>query len=130
MDPKICQLTKDPDVIDLTLKPVQALKFKEIAPGKLIYIIAAPAVGNQASQYKAAIVLQWDLRNLGISSATLITTGKKIFENSGNLSGEYQFVTDKSGDYRFVLVAYNKKMQPLHVEIRSITIPAIPGIGR
>jgi hypothetical protein len=130
MDPGTCKLTNEPDTISFTLERVQTLRFKEIAPGKIIYTIGAPPVGSQQAQFKGAVTLQWNLESLGLSYFTLAATGKPLLDKSRNLKGEYQFVTDHSGDYRFVLVAFNKDGQPLHVEIVSVTIPGIPGIGR
>ena len=130
MDPGTCKLTNEPDTIAFTLQRTQTLRFKEIAPGKIIYMIGAPAVGSQQAQFKAAVTLQWDLQSLGVSYFTLVATGRHVFDKSTNLQGEYQFVTDHSGNNTFVLAAFNKNGQPLHFEIISVDIPGIPGIGR
>jgi hypothetical protein len=130
MDPQRCVLTETPDVIDLRLTPVRALGFREIVPGKLIHIVAAPAVGNQPAQYKAAVVPEWDLAGLGVATVTLAAPGRMLENRSTRLRGEVEFLTDRSGTYRFILVGWSAKGKALHFETRSIEIPPIPGIGR
>lgn len=106
------------------------LQFKEFLPGKLIHIVAAPSVGGQPAQYKAAVRLQWDLRGLGVSHFTLAAKpGAVLLDNARNLQGEYEYLTDRPGKNYFVLIAYNKDGRLLHFDLRSIEIPAIPGIN-
>jgi hypothetical protein len=130
MDEQKCVLTETPDEIDIELERVTALKFKEHIPGKYIHISAAPAVGNQPSQYKASVKLQWILSGLGITHFTLAIQGKALIERGTQLDGEYEYLTDRSGKLQFLLAGFNAKDQPIHIEPISIDIPAIPGIGR
>jgi len=129
VDPETCTLTDEPSTLDMNIKPVRSFSFKEILPGKLIHIVAAPTVGNQPAQYKAQVTLQWDYEGMGIATIDLAVTGQLLVKK-GKVSGEYNFLTDRSGKYMFLLVAYNAEGQTLHFEIQNITIPAIPGIGR
>lgn len=56
--------------------------------------------------------------------------GQPVAPNcSTAFAGETQFVTDRSGPHRFIIVGYNQAGQPLHFEIESIEIPGIPGIN-
>ncbi|MCA1828799.1 MAG: hypothetical protein LC689_17890 [Myxococcales bacterium] len=129
LDHKTCKLSAEPDDVIIPLDKVNALHFKPFAPGKLIYIIAAPAVGNQGSQYKAAIDVAWDLRDLGVSRVALSGGGQKL-EDTNALSGMHRLLTDKSGPVSFLLVGFNSAGTPLHAQSLAIEIPAIPGIGR
>lgn len=129
MDPATCKLTEVPDDVQFQLKCVHGLSFKQLLPGKIIAIVAAPAVGNQGAQYKASVTVEWNLQNLGISKITLALPGKKLVDQGTALKGEYPFVTDKSGDYTFLLIGYNQQGQAIHVESSAVTIPSIPGIN-
>ncbi len=128
MDPNTCKLTTTPDQITIEMSLIKTTDFKEHLPGKLIHIVAAPAVGGQPAQYKASVKLKWDLTGLGISYFQLAAPGQMLVNNGKNLVGEYEYLTTKPGKADFLLVAYNSKNQFLHLEIRSITIPAIPGL--
>ena len=129
-DPDSCELTEEPQIIDWYIKPHRGLSFKEILPGKLIHIVAAPAVGNQRAQYKAQVAVKWNFEGMGVGAIDLAVKGGLLVNKSRQASGEYNFLTDRSGKYKFFLVAYNPAGQTLHFEFTDITIPPIPGIGR
>jgi hypothetical protein len=130
MEPQQCVLTDTPDDITLDLELVRALSFREYLPGKLIHIVAAPAVGNQGAQYKAAVRPQWDLQGLGVARFTLaVKPGGALIKDSTQLKGDYEFVTSHAGKYFFIIMAENQEGKLLHLDIKSIEIPAIPGIN-
>jgi len=101
MDHNTCELTDTPDRIELRLQPVRALRFVEHLPGKLIHMVAAPQVGNQLAQYKASVKLGWDLRGTGVSQVSIAVIGQMLVANSRQVSGEYEFVTDRPGRRNF-----------------------------
>ncbi len=133
MDPDECVLTEEPDVVDIDMKLIKVMSFKEYLPGKLIHIVAAPAVGNQRAQYKASVTPKWDISGYGVASVSLGVRsahgGQWLLRNSSQIAGAYEFLTDRSGEYFFLFSAFNAKGQPLHFEIESVEIPPIPGIG-
>jgi hypothetical protein len=131
MEPGKCVLTDTPDDITLDMELVGGLSFKELRPGKLIHVVAAPAVGNQAAQYKAAVRPQWDFEGLGVARVTLaVKPGGALVRDSAHLKGDFEFVTSQSGKYLFVIMAENKDGKLLHLALKTIEIPAIPGLGR
>ena len=131
MNPDKCVLTDTPDDVRVDLELIRVLEFKEFLPGKLIHIVAAPSVGGQPARYKAAVRLKWDLRGLGVANFTLaVKPGVVLLNNARNLQGEYEYVIDRPGKYYFALIANNKEGRLLHFDLRSIEIPAIPGINR
>ena len=133
LDPDTCELTTTPDVVDLRSRLLNAVTFGEFLPGKLISIVASPAVGNQAAQYKAAVKLVWNFQGYGVNRIDLVVNGpnggSQILSGSPEISGVNEFLTDRPGEYRFLLVAYNAAGNPLHFEIESIDIPSIPGLN-
>lgn len=133
MDPGTCVLTDEPRVADGDMKLVHVLSFKEYLPGKLVHIVAAPAVGSQRAQYKASVTPQWDISGFGVASVSLGVRsahgGQWLLQKSPQIAGDYEFLTDRSGAYFFVFTAWNARGQPLHFEIESIEVPPIPGIG-
>lgn len=133
MDHDTCELTTTRDTVAIDMKLVNGLKFKEHMPGKLIHIVASPAVGNQAAQYKASVKLGWDFNGLAMKNFSLVYRGPNggayLVQDTTNLNYEYEFLTDRSGKYTFIGVLYDKNGKPAHFEIESITIPPIPGLG-
>jgi hypothetical protein len=133
LDPDTCELTDTPDTVDLRSKLANVLDFGEFLPGKKISIVAAPAVGNQSGQYQAAVKLVWDFTGYGVNAVDMVAQGpaggSQLLNRSSELTGETQFVTDQSGQHRFIIAGYNQAGQPLHFEIESIEIPGLPGIN-
>jgi hypothetical protein len=129
MDPKRCVLGEEPDVVELRLTQVNAFSFSEIAPGKLIHLVAAPAVGPQAAQCKAAVRPRWSLAGTGVATVTVAAPGRMLVDRQPRVTGDVEFVTDRSGTYRFLLVGWNSAGKPLHLEFSSIQVPTIPGTG-
>lgn len=134
MDPDSCTLTEQPDVIHMDLRRVEFVRFAEIAPGKLIHVVAAPQVGGQAAQYKAAVRLEWEVPDVGAAAIEAVARGPgggvHFIPRTAELAGSKDYVTDRSGKHEFLFVVYNAQGQPLHIETKDIDIPAIPGIGR
>jgi len=120
---------REPDLFTLRLARVTALGFKEVRPGSFIYTIQAPAVGPNAAQSKAVVILQWDVRGTGISRVVVAARGQLLRDGEAPI-GEYEFVTDRPGRHEFLLIGYNQANQPLHVETREITMPSLGGLGR
>ena len=133
MDQSRCVLTEAPDIVEFDMSLMNFGNFVEIAPGKLIHIVAAPAVGNQPAQYKAAVKYGWNITQVGVAAVDLAIRGPNggsmAVNRSTRLSDRYEMVTDRSGLYQFLFIGYNAAGQPLHLEIESITIPRIPGIN-
>ncbi|MFQ5619999.1 MAG: hypothetical protein ACE5FR_13625 [Rhodospirillales bacterium] len=134
IDPARCVRTDAPQQIDDTLKLVESMSFKEILPGKYIHIVAAPQVGSQAAQYKASVTVRWNLTGTGVATVSMGVRGpgygKPLFQKQARVKGEHEFLADRSGKYTFRLAAFNRAGRPLHIELLSVKIPAIPGIGR
>lgn len=121
--------------IRVSARRVTTLRFKEIVPGKILHIVAVPAVGSQAAQYKASVTVRWDFAGIPIADIQLVVLnpdggGSELVPKSRQQRGEYEFLTSRSGKYIFLLTAFNAKSQPLDFEVLSVDIPAIPGIGR
>ena len=133
-DPKTCKATKVPTLVTFHLAPVVAMNFKELLPGKILYIGAAPAVGSQQSQFNVLATLQWDLSGMPVDHLEVVVSGpaggSRFVESIKTLKGERDFRADRSGTYEFVLTAWNSSNKPLHIEVRTLDVPAIPGIGR
>lgn len=128
-----CELTDEPDQVDLRSKLIDTFEFGEFLPGKTIHIVAAPQVGNQRAQYKAAVRPKWDIGGYGIAAIDLVVNGPgggmQLLNKSRDLSGQLDYTTEYAGTHRFIFVAYNAAGQPLHFEIESIDIPPIRGIN-
>ena len=133
MDHKTCKLSTEPDDITIHLEPILAMKFKEILPGKILYIGAAPAVGNQAEQFNVLATVQWDLSDTPVDHLEVIVTGptggNRLVESTKTKKGERDFRTNRSGSYEFILSGWNAANQPLHIEVMTLDVPPIPGIG-
>ena len=128
MDPQSCTLTTTPDDIQFAMSLIKTTNFREYLPGKLIHVVAAPAVGSQPAKYKASVTVQWKLQGLGVSHYDFGIFGQTLITGGRQLNGQYEYLTDQPGKITFILVAYNSKNYPMHFEFRTITIPNIPGL--
>jgi hypothetical protein len=133
LDPNSCEFTKTPDRVVLRSKALRRFKIGEIAPGKKIHIVAAPAIGNNSAQMKAAINLDWSYQGYGLSKVDIAARtqkgGQLIVNKSSKLKDRFQYVTTLAGKHEFLLVGYNSAGQPIHYEEQSIIVPTIPGLG-
>jgi hypothetical protein len=130
-----CVETETPTDLQGRMEPRHAFKFKELLPGKIIHVVGAPAVGNQSAQYKASVTVQWNFAEVPVAGVEVVALyakggGTQLVPRTAAGQGEREFLTDTPGKYRFLLTAWNRKGQPMHFELMSVDIPAIPGINR
>lgn len=121
--------TDQPDSGPMAFKRFIGVSFVPLLPGKYIHLVAAPAVGNQPSQFKAAVQLATHYE--GTSAADV-----RVKANGGTINvidkktGAYQFLTERSGIYELTFDLVGKDGEVFHTDRVRIEIPSIPGIGR
>ena len=119
----------EPDSGSFSMERVLGVSFVPIAEGKYMSLVGAPAVGNQTAQFRAAVRIAANYKN--VANAEL-----RAVVDSGALSlvdeatGTYEFVTEQSGvhELRFELLAEDGTV--LHTDRMRVEIPSIPGIGQ
>jgi hypothetical protein len=121
-------LTDDPQSETFILKRLLGPSFVPIVSGKYMELVGAPAVGNQAAQFKAAVKLavRYDAMP-GITVRAVSDRGS--ITATDKASGDYEFVSDGSGAFelRFEL---SDAGGVFHTDRVRIEIPAIPGVGK
>jgi hypothetical protein len=121
IDPTTCESGEGRTAITYDLELIDMLHFVEHLPGKYVHIVYNPVDG----QYKASVKIAWDAQHPGVRAVTVARPGAAIVQNSAQLSGEHEYLTDRPGEAKFLLLANDAKGQPLHVELISIEIPPI-----
>ena len=108
-------------MVTYDLELIDMLRFVEHLPGKYVHVVVNPVDG----QYKASVKIAWDALHPGVRTVTVARPGAAIVQNSTQLSGEHEYLTDRPGEARFLLMAGDAQGQPLHLELISIEIPRI-----
>jgi hypothetical protein len=121
IDPESCELGEDRTIVTYDLELIHMLRFVEHLPGKLVHVVYNPVDG----QYKASVKIAWDAQHPGVRSVTVAQPGAAIVQNSTQLAGEHEYLTDRPGEAKFLLLASDARGQPLHVEVISIEIPKL-----
>jgi hypothetical protein len=119
----------EPDSGTFTRKRVVGISFLPLIPGKYMTLVGAPAVGNQAAQFKAAVRIATNYE--GVPDAKVRASadqGKLTLVDAAK--GTYEFLADKSGVYELVFELVGSDGRAFHTDRMRIEIPAIPGLGR
>jgi hypothetical protein len=118
-----------PDSGTFELKRVIGVSFVPIAPGKYINVVGAPAVGNQAAQFKsvARIVANYP----GVPKGNIRVTadrGKLTLVDKD--AGTYEFVAEESGLHELTFELRDPRGVVFHTDRMRVEVPGIPGLGR
>ena len=121
IDPSTCEPGDGRTPVTYDLELIDMLRFVEHLPGKYVHVVYNPVDG----QYKASVKIAWDAQHPGVRTVTVARPGAAIVQNSAQLSGEHEYLTDRPGEARFLLLAGDAQGQPLHMEMISIEIPRL-----
>jgi hypothetical protein len=121
IDPSTCEPGDGRTPVTYDLELIDMLHFIEHLPGKYVHVVYNPVDG----QYKASVKIAWDAQHPGVRLVTVARPGGAIVQNSSQLSGQHEYLTDRPGEARFLLMAADSQGQPLHLELISIEIPRI-----
>jgi hypothetical protein len=126
--PDCSGLSDAPESDTFAMKRVLGVSFVPIAPGKYMNLVGAPAVGNQAAQFKAAVEIAASYKDVPDARVRAAVDGARVTPKN-NGPGIYDFVAEKSGVYevRFELLDADGKV--FHTDRMRIDIPSIPGLG-
>ena len=113
----------------LAYKRFIGVSFVPLIPGKYVHLVAAPAVGNQPSQFRAAVKLQTRYKEIPVADIKVRANGGSLNVTDKNTE-TYQFLTDRSGVYELTFDLVGKDGKVFHTDRVRIEIPSIPGIGR
>ena len=109
-------------------KRVVGVSFVPLAPGKYMSLVGAPAVGNQAAQFKAVVRIAADYDDLPNTKLRATADQGKLAPADGQ-KGTYEFLAEKSGVYELTFELLAGDGKPFHTDRMRIAIPAIPGLG-
>jgi hypothetical protein len=119
----------EPDSGNFELRRLVGVSFVPIARGKYLNLIGAPAVGNQAAQFKAAV-------RIAAHYDTVLAATIRARADRGTISladkakGLYNFVADQAGVYELTFELVDGKGQVFHTDRMRVDIPGIPGLGK
>ena len=120
--------TEEPSDGPLAYKRFSGVRFVPLLPGKYIHLVAAPAVGNQAAQFKAAVRLATSYAGTSSTNVNTRSSGGTLTLVSKD-SGIYEFLTDRSGVFEISFELSGADGKVFHVDRVRIEIPSIPGLG-
>jgi hypothetical protein len=127
-----CDMTGDAPDMQASYDRYAPVSFEPEIAGKYMTIVGAPAVGNQAAQFKASVSLSWDYSDSGAAKMVLHVKGPgrgdapQAFENPKQ--GRYQLVCDQPGTYQFELQLFEADGTMIHRDLATAVIPSLPGI--
>ena len=127
--PDCSGFSDEPDNDSFSMKRLIGVSFVPIVPGKYIEVVGAPAVGDQAAQFKAAVRLtaRYDaIQNAQVTASAdhgSVTLIDKVH-------GTYEFLADRSGTYELRFEVAGSDGVVFHTDRMRIEIPGIPGVGK
>ena len=121
--------TDVPDDGYVTLTRVIGVSFDPLIAGKYLDLVGAPAVGDQAAQFQAAVQLTAKYDSLEPAQVKA-TADHGTVTLKDPRAGTYEFVDDQSGtsELRFDVVGSDGTI--FHTDRVRIDIPGIPGVGK
>jgi hypothetical protein len=131
-DQTTCDMTGDVPDIQASYDRYAPVTFEPEVAGKYMTLVGAPAVGNQAAQYKASVALMWDYADSEAAKMVLHVTGPgrgdapQTYDNPKK--GRYQLICDQPGIYQFELQLFEPDGTMIHRDLATAVIPSLPGI--
>lgn len=118
-----------PDSGTFELRRVVGVSFVPIAPGKYINVVGAPAVGNQAAQFKAVARIAVNYPGVPDDNVRAsVDRGKLILVDKA--AGTYEFVAEESGVHELLFELRDRAGTVFHTDRMRVEVPGIPGLGR
>jgi hypothetical protein len=119
----------EPDTGPIAFRRFIGVSFVPLLPGKYLQLVAAPAVGSQPAQFKAAVRLATHYAGIPDVTVRVASSGSGSVSALDRSAGTYEFTATRSGVYEitFELVAGDGVV--VHTDRVRVEIPAIPGIG-
>jgi hypothetical protein len=121
--------SNEPETGTFSFRRLVGVSFVPIARGKYLNLVGAPAVGNQAAQFKAAVRIA--ARYDSIPGATVKASAERgTLTLVDKAKGIYDFVVDRSGSYELSFELMGADGQVFHTDRMRVEIPAIGGLGK